>query len=269
MTDQTQPSSTDLNEQSRTIWDANAEVWDSRMDDGGNSWQVKLIQPTVSNMLQVQPGERVLDIACGNGIFSRHLASLGASVVASDFSPKLIALAKERTQPDTNISYHVADATSEAELLALGEPASFDAAACNNAIMDMPEIAPLFRAVRQLLKPGGRFAFSVMHPVFNGAHITKVIELPDYDAEPTYSIKVARYLNPGLTMGLGIMNQPQQQYYWHRPLHELLNAAFEAGFVLDRLEEPPSPSEKRPSDPMSWANFDAPPLLFARLRLPR
>ncbi len=265
----TEQQSADLNEQSRQIWDANAEAWDSRMNDGGNSWQVTLIQPTVSEMLDIQPGQRVLDIACGNGIFSRHLASLGANVVASDFSPRLIELAQQRTPPGSSIRYLVADATSELELLALGEAASFDAAACNNAIMDMPEIAPLFRAVSRLLKPGGRFVFSVMHPVFNGAHIAKVIELADYEAEPTYAIKVACYLNPGLTTGLAIRSQPQPQYYWHRPLHTLLNAAFAVGLVLDRLEEPPAPGPLVPERPLDWANFDAPPLLFARLRLPK
>ncbi len=53
--------SADLNEQSRQIWNANAEAWDSRMNDGGNSWQVTLIQPTVVQLLDIQPGQRVLE----------------------------------------------------------------------------------------------------------------------------------------------------------------------------------------------------------------
>ncbi|MBZ0282345.1 MAG: class I SAM-dependent methyltransferase [Anaerolineae bacterium] len=257
-----------LNAESRDIWDANAEAWDKRIG-GGGGWQSTIIAPMVEKMLNIQPGERVLDIACGNGIFSRRLAELGAAVVASDFSPKLIALAKQRTTERTEqIEYHVADATDIAQLLALvgkdGQP--FDAAVCNNAIMDMPVIEPLFRAVAQMLKPDGRFVFSVMHPCFNGQSISMQAELPDYDQEPTYSIKVSRYLSAEATKGLAIREQPLQQYYWHRPLHLLLNSAFENGLVMDRLEEPQMIAEMPPTNAFAWANYDMPPLLFVRLR---
>ncbi len=251
--------------ESRDIWDTNAEAWDTRIG-GGGGWQSTLIAPTVERMLNIQSGERVLDIACGNGQFSRRLAELGAAVVASDFSPKLIELAKGRTTENSDkITYHVVDATDEAALMALGESGSFDAACCNNALMDMPAIEPLFRAVSKLLKPDGRFVFSIMHPCFNGLSIAMLAELPDYAQEPTYSIKVSRYLSAEVTKGLAISTQPVQQYYWHRPLHVLLNSAFNNGLVLDRIEEPAIKVET-PKSAFDWANYDMPPLLFARLR---
>lgn len=259
---------TGLIAESRHIWDTNADTWDARMSSGGG-FQTILIEPTASRMLDIQPGERVLDIACGNGIFTRHLAKLGAEVVASDFSPRLIEHARNRTTENADrITYQVADATDEAQLLALAGPAGqlFDAAVCNNAIMDMPEIEPLFRAVSKLLKPDGRFVFTVMHPCFNGLSITMQAELPDYAKEVIYGIKVLRYLSTETTKGLAIDTQPLQQYYWHRPLHELLNAAFLNDLTMDRLEEPPYRPETPPSSPLSWANYDMPPLLFARLR---
>jgi 2-polyprenyl-3-methyl-5-hydroxy-6-metoxy-1,4-benzoquinol methylase len=253
---------------SRDIWDTNAEAWDKRIGSGGG-WQSTIIAPTVERMLDIQAGERVLDIACGNGIFTRRLAELGAYVVASDFSPRLIELARHRTTEHTDrIEYHVVDATDSAQLMALAgkDGQRFDAAVCNNAIMDMPAIEPLFRAVAQLLKPGGRFVFSVMHPCFNGQSIAMVAELADYDQEPTYSIKISRYLSAEVTKGLAISDQPVQQYYWHRPLHMLLNSAFSSGLVMDRLEEPPITSETLPTSAFAWPHYDMPGLLFARLR---
>jgi len=255
-------------EESRIIWDTNAEAWDERMGTGGG-WQTVLIAPTVERMLDIKPGERVLDLACGNGIFSRRLAQLGAQVVASDFSPRLIELAKGRTLEHTDrIAYHVADATNEAQLLALAGPdgQKFDAAVCNMAVMDMPQIAPLFRSVSQLLKPQGRFVLSVMHPCFNGLAMSMEAELPDYAEAPTYAIKIKRYLTAEVTKGLAINNQPMQQYYWHRPLHELFNSAFSNGLVMDRLEEPASQAEAPAKTAFNWANYDMPPILFARLR---
>ncbi len=252
-----------LIDESRRIWDANAEAWDSRMSAGG-SWQETLIAPTVERMLGLQPGETVLDVACGNGLFSRRLAELGVSVVACDFSPRLVEIAKAKTTEQAGrIEYHVADATDEGQLLALGER-RFDAAVCNMAMMDMPAIEPLYRALSRVLKPGGRFVFSVMHPCFNGNRVTMLVERDDYGDVPTYAIKVSNYLNPGVTKGIAISGQPVKQYYWHRPLNVLLNAGFSAGFVMDALEEPPSPTAAS-KEPLSWANFDMPPALFARM----
>jgi 2-polyprenyl-3-methyl-5-hydroxy-6-metoxy-1,4-benzoquinol methylase len=260
-----------LNVESRDIWDTNAEAWDNKIGSGGG-WQTTVIAPIVERMLNIQPGERVLDIACGNGQFSRRLAELGASVVASDFSPKLIELAKRRTTERADrIVYHIADATDEAQLLALAgrDNQRFDVAVCINALMDMPAIEPVFRAVAKLLTPDGRFVFSIMHPCFNGLAITMQPELADYDQVPTYSIKVSRYLSADVTKGLAISEQPVQQYYWHRPLHALFNSAFSSGLVMDRLEEPPTTSDAPSKDAFHWSNYDMPPLLFARLRLAR
>lgn len=266
--DQAEPRN--LLEASRQIWDTNAEAWDRKMGAGGG-WQTTVMAPVIEQMLAIQPGERVLDIACGNGLFSRHLAELGAYVVAADFSPRLIELAKARTTEHTaQIEYHVADATDEGQLLALAgqEGRAFDAAVCQNALMDMPAIEPLFRAVAKLLKPGGRFVFTVMHPCFNGQDVVLLAEMTGYDTEPHYSIKVSSYLSSRTTRGLAILEQPEQQYYWHRPLHEIFNAAFSAGLVMDRIEEPRIAATTPTTSPFNWANYDMPPLLFARLRLP-
>jgi SAM-dependent methyltransferase len=254
--------------ESRTIWDTNAEAWDKRIG-GGGGWQTTLIAPTVEKMLNIQPGERVLDIACGNGQFSRRLAELGASVVASDFSPKLIELAKGRSSEQADrISYHVVDATDESQLMALAgtENLRFDAAVCNMALMDMPATDPLFHSISKLLKPDGRFVFSIMHPAFNGLSFAMQPEMSDYSSDPTYSIKISRYLSAKVSKGLAISEQPLQQYYWHRPLHVLFNSAFTNGLVLDRLEEPAIHADPPSKNAFDWANYDMPPLLFARLR---
>ncbi len=227
-------------------------------------WQTTFIAPMVEKMLETRSGETVLDVACGNGAFSRRLTELGATVIASDFSAELIRLAKQ--QPAAGIQYHVADATSEAELGALGDAGQFDAAVCNMAIMDMPAIAPLYRSVYRLLKPGGRFVFTVMHPCFNGQAITMMAERPDYAVETVFSIKVSEYSTGRLTKGLAIAEQPEPQFYWHRPLESLLNPAFEAGFLMDRFEEPRQFADPLSPGSFDWGKYDMPPLLFVRLR---
>jgi hypothetical protein len=59
--------------------------------------------------------------------------------------------------------------------------------------------------------------------------------------------------------------EPVPNWYVHRPLHELLGAFFEAGFVLDGLEEPAlEPRDANPHE-LSWRNVPGrPPVLVAR-----
>jgi 2-polyprenyl-3-methyl-5-hydroxy-6-metoxy-1,4-benzoquinol methylase len=84
------------NAESRQAWNRNATFWDERMGEGNDFVEV-LIWPTAEKLLALQPGERVLDVACGNGLTSRRMAALGAEVVAIDFSERMIAHARQRT----------------------------------------------------------------------------------------------------------------------------------------------------------------------------
>jgi 2-polyprenyl-3-methyl-5-hydroxy-6-metoxy-1,4-benzoquinol methylase len=271
------------NEETRRAWNANAAFWDERMGEGNDFVEV-LTWPATLRQLELRGGERILDIACGNGLTSRRLAALGAEVEAFDFSEALIALAQKRTAQQASpeaaassrrpgqITYHLLDATDEAALLSLGE-GRFDAALCNMALFDMAEIEPLMRALARLLRPGGRFVFSVIHPCFNNSRMAQVAEMEDRDGEliTVYSVKVWGYMTPTVARGAAISGQPQPQLYFHRPLQVLLGAAFDVGFVLDGLEErafPPDHPEG--STPLSWGGSfsEIPPVLVVRLRQP-
>jgi 2-polyprenyl-3-methyl-5-hydroxy-6-metoxy-1,4-benzoquinol methylase len=260
------------NEETQEVWDQNAAFWDERMGEG-NDFVEMLTWPAIVQLLELQAGERVLDVACGNGLTSRRLAAMGAQVVAFDFSAEMIAHARRRTIDEAGgIEYQVVDATDEAALLALGE-GRFDAAICNMALFDMANIEPLMRALARLVRPRGRFVFSVVHPCFNNSHTTHVAEMEDREGEivTVYSVKISRYMSPSVTHGVAIAGQPRPQLYFDRPMQMLFGTAFDAGFVLDGLEERAFPPDHLPRrHPLGWSgNFsEIPPVLVARMRLP-
>ena len=128
-----------LNDDNRARWSANAAWWDQRIGDG-NDFQDLLIEPATLELLALEPGHRVLDIACGGGRLARRMAALGARVTAIDQAPDFIDLARSRTCPDLPVDYRVGDATDPAVLATLG--ADYDRIVCTMALMDMPEIAP-------------------------------------------------------------------------------------------------------------------------------
>src|SRR5579885_2310031 len=78
MTSENNSRSTDLHEETRRIWDQNAAFWDSKMSGDGNDFQRILVHPACERLLNLQAGETVLEIACGNGIFARRMAQAGA-----------------------------------------------------------------------------------------------------------------------------------------------------------------------------------------------
>jgi len=260
----------DLNRQAKDIWDHNAPFWDEYFKEG-NDFHRLLVSPTVEKLLGLQPGEQILDVACGNGALARRLADLGAQVTACDGSPVFIERARARSSDYAGrVDYAVVDATDETQLVGLGA-GRFSGATCTMALMDMAQIDPLFRALAQLVQPGGKFVFATMHPCFNSNSPRKALEETDQDGELVVAryLKIAQYITPYHSLGLGIIGQPEAQIYFHRPLSLLLNAAFQAGWVVDGLEEPTFPADAQGRRPFSWENFrEMPPVLAVRCRRP-
>jgi ubiquinone/menaquinone biosynthesis C-methylase UbiE len=260
------------NAETRDVWNANASYWDARMGEAGNDFVNTLIWPATERLLGLRAGERVLEIACGTGIYARRLAALGAQVVAFDFAEEMIAAARQYTGEHADrITYHVLDATDEAALLGLGE-GGFDGALCQMALFDMAEIETLFRVLPRLLKPGGRFVFSVCHPCFNNPKAVHVGEMEDREGNivTVYSMKVSGYMTPLTARAVAIRGQPKAQLFFHRPLQHLFGVGFGVGFVLDALEErafPPDHPAGR--NPLAWgaAFSEIPAVLVARMRV--
>jgi 2-polyprenyl-3-methyl-5-hydroxy-6-metoxy-1,4-benzoquinol methylase len=225
-----------LNDEVRSIWNTNAEFWDARMGEG-NAFHKTLIEPTQLRLLDIKSGQHILDVACGNGQFARKMVGLRAKVTAIDFSEKFIAIARSKSSPE--IDYRVIDATSVVDLNKLSGM-TFDSVVCTMALMDMENIDVLIGCLPRWLKKNGKFVFSVLHPCFNSGEFVLVYERDESGTEITdrYSVKVSKYLVEKSSLGLGMIGQPKPQYYFHRPISNLLNTCFEAGFVLDAFEEP-------------------------------
>jgi len=258
----------DENAQAKEAWDRNAAFWNERMGEGNDFFNV-LLWPAVERLLKPRPGECLLDVACGNGLTSRRLATAKARVIAFDVSAAMVAIAA--AHPDRlNIDYRVVDATDREILLGLGT-AVFDGALCNMALMDMAEIEPLMTALAVLLKPGGRFVFSALHPCFNNPATVQMGELEDRNGTivTTYSVKIARYKTPFTRVGLAMQGQPVPHPYFHRPLSLLLAPALAAGLVLDGIEEQAFPPDNSGgTTPLSWNGrfSEIPAALIVRLR---
>jgi len=256
-------------DENRRIWNANARWWDDQIGDG-NDFQTLLIEPATERLLNISAGDTILDIACGAGRFARRMASLGARVVAIDTSTAFIARARERTPANAPIEYREIDAANVGEMQSLGAN-RFTKAVCTMALMDMPEITPLFRALAELLPNDGAFVFSITHPSFHSATIQRFAETYEEESGRNVirtGVKVWSYLSPSARKTEGIIGQPEPQFFFHRPIGVLLQAGFDAGFVVDGIEEPGFGAPERPTAGVRWRDMpEIPPFLVVRMKL--
>lgn len=100
----------------------------------------------VLEWLAPMPGERILDLGCGDGALTAAIAETGAEVLAVDSSPEMLSGAKARGL-----------AVRRMDGAALSFAGEFDAVFSNAALHWMPDAAAVVGGVKRALKPGGRF----------------------------------------------------------------------------------------------------------------
>lgn len=107
---------------------------------------VPILGAEIVAWLGPRPGERIVDIGCGDGVLTRTLVDAGARVVGVDASPDLVAAARAR-----GLDARIADAHE------LAFDREFDAAFSNAALHWMREPDRVIASVARALVPGGRF----------------------------------------------------------------------------------------------------------------
>jgi len=118
-----------------------------------------------------QPGERLLDVACGTGIVARESAPLvgpDGQVTALDMNPAMLAVARALPAP-TGAAIRWQEGNAMALPFADG---AFDLVLCQHGLPFFPDRAAAVREMHRVLSPGGRALAIVLqaldrHPVFD------------------------------------------------------------------------------------------------------
>lgn len=100
----------------------------------------------VIDLLDAKPGERILDLGCGDGALTVRIAATGAKIIGVDSSPSMVAAAQAR-----NLDVRLVNCE------ALGFDHEFDATFSNAALHWMHNQDQVLAGVHRALKPGGRF----------------------------------------------------------------------------------------------------------------
>jgi len=214
---------------------------------GFDFYREYLNSPAMLRMIGPVRGLDVLDLGCGEGYHSRILARRGARVTGVDATAGMVEHAKEeeRLRP-LGIRYLVRDG---ARLQGVGR---FDLVASFMALMDIEDYRGAIRGVARVLRPGGRFVFSIPHPcfdtVFRGGRMVSgwVRKGGVPHVGPALYFRVDDYFRTGLYTMPWILRGTDARFTnrsWHFTLTDLFEGLSASGLVVRRLVEP-KPTKK-------------------------
>ena len=128
----------------KSVWDRFAPIYSLAMKS-----QQHIYDYMYSHISAAVSGKTVLELATGPGLIARHIADSAKSIIATDFSPKMIEQALKGPLP-ANVSFEIADASD----LRYGDK-SFDVVIMANALHVVPDPAKVLSEIDRVLRDGG------------------------------------------------------------------------------------------------------------------
>lgn len=197
-------------------------------------------RPACLDLLGDVDGLRVLDAACGPGLYAESLAERGASVVGFDQSPRMVDLARERVPQGT---FRVHDLARPLDWINSG---SVDRVLFALAIEYIDDRVAALSELRRVLRPTGALVVSRQHPTAD------------------WLKHGGNYFEPRVIMET--WSRGWKVSYWLAPLERTCEELFEAGFVIERLLEPRPRPEAALIDREEYERLQREPRGFIAIR---
>lgn len=231
-------------------WEEHADWWQREFTNGADPEYTEQILPLIQQHLP--SSGRMLDMGCGEGQVARLAAELGLQVVGLDPAFTQVARAASRAGGPEYFQGGAADVGLAT--------ACVDAAVACLVFEHIALIDPALAELARVMRPGGTFLLLLNHPLLqtpgSGWIDDQVLDPPEQ------YWRVGPYLSEANTMEE--VEQGVFIRFYHRPLSRYINAANEAGFRLERMEEPaPAAGFMARADEYAAA-FSIPRLMFLK-----
>jgi SAM-dependent methyltransferase len=215
----------------RRGWDPVADWYAGWVGAEGSEHHQRLAIPAVLELLGPAPGERILDIGAGSGVFAPHIAAAGADYTGVEISPRLLAHARRLHARAGR--FLLGDAARLAELPELRR-ASFDGAVFLLSIQDIEPLEAALASAAWALRRGGRLVILMTHPCF------RVPRQSGWGWDEGRRLRYRRvdsYMSP--------LAVPMKSYdggggstrSYHRPLAAYVNGLAACGVPVEQLRE--------------------------------
>jgi len=213
-------------------WNQAAEGWVDFVRTGKDYFRDCMNNPAAFELIGEIKGQKVLDIACGEGYNTRMLSLKGAHVTGVDNSEILLEHAKqEEYRKPLGITYYQRDASCLDGI----PDRSFGVATCFMALMDIQDYELAISEVARILKPDGRFVFSITHPCFEKMNVNGVT----IEAQKRYFDK----LQETVEWTMGRLTRKFTTTAYHRTLTDYSTALSKNYLLISRMVEPQATEE--------------------------
>jgi SAM-dependent methyltransferase len=198
-------------------------------------------RPACLSLLGDVTGQRVLDAACGPGLYAAELIDRGAQVVGFDQSPRMVQICRERVGQG---EFRVHDLADPLHWLPDG---SMDLVLCALAIEYVDDRVAALREFRRVLRPGGALILSRLHPTGDWLR----------HGGSYFNVRPVRET----------WSKGWQVHYWLAPLQATCEEIYQAGFLIERLLEPQPTPEAAAINPAHYEQLTREPTGFMAFRL--
>lgn len=197
-------------------------------------------RPACLELLGEVAGCRVLDAACGPGLYAHELVNRGAHVIGFDQSPRMIELSRQRVPA---AEFRVHDLNDPLDWM---PEHSVDLVLLALAIEYVDDRVAALRELHRVLRPGGTLVLSRGHPTGDWLR----------HGGNYFDVRVIEEVwSKGWTVR-----------YWLAPLERTCEELFQAGFLIERLREPRPTRAGAAVDPEDYDRLSREPRGFLALR---
>ncbi|MFI5333862.1 MAG: class I SAM-dependent methyltransferase [Chlamydiales bacterium] len=212
-------------------WETSSRWYDKIVGPKGHYYHQKVVLPGIMKLLNLNPGAKVVDLACGQGVLARHLPK-GVSYLGIDASPSLIRSA-ETAKVSPLHRFLTADLTKPLRL----DQRDFSHATIILALQNISDPKQVLQNASHLLKEGGQLLIVLSHPCFR---IPRQSSWQVDEAKKLQFRRIDRYLSP---LKIPIQTHPGQgekspeTWSYHHPLSSYSKWLEESGFVIELIDE--------------------------------
>ena len=218
-------------ERSRTNSWQKVAPWYNRVTEHGQGhyYHQHVVIPGVLKLLDLKPGSKLLDLACGNGVLAKSIPK-DVEYLGVDVAPSLINEAK-RTDRNPNHKYIITDITKP-----LTTPADFTHTAIILALQNIQDPINTLQNISQHIIKDGILIIVLNHPAFR---IPRQSSWGIDEGRKIQYRRVDKYMSPmeiPINMNPSDRNSPITMSY-HYPISDYSKMLKDAGFVIDLIEE--------------------------------
>ncbi|MCU0660655.1 MAG: class I SAM-dependent methyltransferase [Candidatus Pacebacteria bacterium] len=218
-----------------TSWESSAAWYQDLVEGQGATYQKEVILPNLLRVLALRKDEHLVDVACGQGFFTRAFAATGARTIGADISPLLIQFAKENA-PTVDAFY-----IAPAHTLSFAKDASVDTITIIMAIQNIENPAEVVKECARVLRSHGRIVIVMNHPAFR---IPKRSDWGYDEKTSTQYRRIDGYMSQSKVQidmhpGKNATGRGSGDYTisFHNPLQFYFKLFHKYGFAVSRLEE--------------------------------